>query len=366
MMTLGTHREDMGNQFRSLAKRFVVRIPPIKALLDSRQTLLDERDDVVAERRHLEEAYGALETSHKRLEEEITRLKDEIQKGHDRLSLFGPDRPHVPNGHFYSPVPSQVELRSDEDRIFVPFPRILPGIDLRENEQLNLLDAFATMYHDLPFTEKKQKEFRYYYDNSAYSYTDAIFLNSMIRHVKPKRIVEVGSGFSSCMTLDTNEIWFNNSIDCTFIEPYPKLLNSLIKDEDKGRIRVLESRVQDVDLDCIRALERDDILFIDSTHVSKIGSDVNRIVFEILPLLTSGVYVHFHDIFYPFEYPKEWAFEGRAWNEAYILHAFLQHNSEFEIVAFNRFLLHFHRDFFERKMPLCLKNLGANIWLRRK
>ena len=108
-----------------------------------------------------------------------------------------------------------------------------------------------------------------------------------------------------------------------------------------------------------------DILFIDSTHVSKAGSDVNHIFFKILPSLAEGVNIHLHDIFYPFEYPKEWIYEGRAWNENYVLHAFLQYNSAFKITFFSNFLARFHHRTFHEKMPLCMKNTGGSIWLQR-
>jgi hypothetical protein len=122
----------------------------------------------------------------------------------------------------------------------------------------------------------------------------------------------VGCGYSSCMILDTNEFFFAGSIATTFIDPYPSRLLSLIKETDKARIRVVESRLQDVNLSEFEALRPNDILVIDSTHVSKTGSDVNRIVFDILPVLSSGVHVHFHDVFFPFEYSPKWVFEGRA------------------------------------------------------
>ena len=122
-------------------------------------------------------------------------------------------------------------------------------------------------------------------------------------------------------------MFFDNEIQCTFIEPHPKLLKSLLKQGDLERIEIVPRPLQDVDLELFESLRANDILFIDSTHVAKIGSDVNRIFFEILPALATGVYVHFHDIFYPFEYPREWIYEGRAWNEAYMLRAFLMYNA---------------------------------------
>jgi hypothetical protein len=195
----------------------------------------------------------------------------------------------------------------------------------------------------------------------------------MIRHARPRRVIEVGSGHSSCALLDTNERFFNHSIACTFIEPYPQLLTSLIRDEDRDRITLLTRNLQDVDPAVFLELSANDILFIDSSHVSKTNSDVNRIFFEVLPRLKSGVYIHFHDIFYPFEYPKEWVYQGRAWNEAYVLRAFLQHNDRFEIQLFNSFLERFHRNTLAREMPLCLRHSkqsmvptsAQSIWLKK-
>jgi len=114
------------------------------------------------------------------------------------------------------------------------------------------------------------------------------------------------------------------------------------------------------------ALSSNDILFIDSTHVSKTGSDVNRILFDILPRLSRGVFIHFHDVFYPFEYPKEWVYEGRAWNEDYILRAFLEYNDAFEIVLFGTWLAKFERDLLREMMPMTLENPGGSLWLRKR
>ena len=200
--------------------------------------------------------------------------------------------------------------------------------------------------------------------NLAYSYSDAIMLYCMIRHLKPRRIIEVGSGHSSCVILDTNEIFFANRIETVFIEPYPDLLLSLLKPGDENRIQIIPKRLQDVASSLFSSLDANDILFIDSTHVAKIGSDVNMVFAEILPALHPGVHVHFHDIFYPFEYPKYWIEEGRAWNEAYMLRCFLQYNSRFSIELMNTFVQQFHRDLFEQNMPLCLRNPGASIWIR--
>ncbi len=275
------------------------------------------------------------------------------------------DRLWVPLEHYYSPIASLDEIRLRENELFNSYPKEIPGVDLNEKGQINLLNEFKGYYNEQPFGGHKKENLRYFFENPAYSYSDAIILYCMMRHARPKNVIEVGSGYSSCVILDTNELFFNNGISCTFIDPYPALLQSLLKDNDKDRIDIIPKKLQDVDINRFASLTAGDILFIDSTHVSKIGSDVNQIFFTILPFLKSGVYIHFHDIFYPFEYPKEWIYEGRAWNEAYLLRTFLQYNSGFKIQFFNTFLEYFYEDEFRSEMPLCMKNKGGSIWIKK-
>src|SRR6185295_14291779 len=118
------------------------------------------------------------------------------------------------------------------------------------------------------------------------------------------------------------------------IEPYPDLVKRLLRPDDFDRVQFIRSLVQDVPLKIFDVLEANDILFIDSSHVCKVGSDVYHELFRILPRLRPGVIIHFHDIFWPFEYPEDWLREGRAWNELYLMRAFLQHNEAYEILLF--------------------------------
>jgi hypothetical protein len=296
--------------------------------------------------------------------EEINKsLNGEIEKLRSELKRY---KTWVPAGHFYSPVPDLAEIRPREHFIFDRSANGLPAVDLHAGDQLRLLDEFKDYYCEQPFTDQKQPGLRYHFLNPNFSFMDALSLYCMIRHARPNQIIEIGSGYSSCVTLDTNELFFENSIDCTFIEPYPDLLNSLIKENDKQRVEIVPTRLQDVDAEIFTKLEENDILFIDSTHVSRVDSDVNHIFFRILPVLKSGVYVHFHDIGYPFEYPKEWVYEGRAWNEAYMLRAFLEYNPSFRIRFFNSYLGYKYPDKLAEAMPLCLKNLGGSIWLQKQ
>jgi hypothetical protein len=271
----------------------------------------------------------------------------------------------VPLGHFYSPFPDIEQIRNRDAQIWGKMPEELRGIDLNRDDQLKLLYEFSNYYAAQPFKDHKQKGLRYYFVNPSYSYADAIFLYSMLRHLKPKKLIEVGSGYSSCVSLDTNELFLNSQMDFTFIEPYPENLLSLTTRKDKTSMKLIQKNIQDVDLSVFSELQANDILFIDSTHVSKTDSDVNYIFFELLPSLNKGVYIHFHDIFYPFEYPKDWIYEGRGWSEAYVLRAFLQFNKDFEIVFFSSFLFSFYKDLIAKKMPLCLKNPGGCIWIKK-
>jgi len=266
-------------------------------------------------------------------------------------------------GGYYSPIPSMKEIK--EHNFNVPLPELLPGIDLNSNEQLNLLDSFESFYKELPFTDKKSEGLRYYYKNDCYSYSDAILLYCMIRHLKPKRLIEVGSGFSSSVTLDTNEKFMGNSINCTFIEPYPARLESLLKNNDRENVTIHKKRLQEVPIEAFKKLGENDILFIDSTHVAKFNSDVNYVIHDILPILAHGVHIHFHDVFFPFEYPQEWLLEGRAWNEQYILRAFLEYNNNFKIVLFNTYLQRIHEAKIKNRFPLLYKNTGGSIWLKK-
>lgn len=268
-------------------------------------------------------------------------------------------------GHFYSPVVSKIDLDTYEDSLWPKnLPTTIAGIALQPEQQKALLSNFTAYYSELPFTEKKSSKNRYSYQNGTYSYTDGIILYSIIRNFKPKRIIEIGSGYSSAVMLDTRE-QFAPEMELTFIEPYPQLLYSLFKEEDKKNCTVFESRVQSVALKEFEKLQAGDILFIDSSHVSKTGSDVNYEIFEILPVLASGVIIHIHDMFFPFEYPKDWAYAGRNWNEIYMIRAFLSYNEDFEILLFSHYIHTMHPKTFE-KMPLTYKNPGGNLWLRKK
>lgn len=270
-------------------------------------------------------------------------------------------------GSYSSPIVDPVDIGKREDEIFSINSKNIPGVDLNEEYQLTLLKNFERYYPEIPFNEIKNER-RYYYDNGYYLHSDAIVLYSMIRHFHPQRIIEVGAGFSSAAMLDSVESLGYQDTVFTFIDPFPDRLKSLLRKEDSHRCTVIEKNLEHVDVSIVDRLTENDILFIDSSHVCKTGSDVNKIILEILPRLHSKVLIHFHDIFFPFEYPKPWVLDWNSfgWNEDYFLRAFLMYNTNFEIVFFNTFLEHFYRERFMRTMPDCLKHPGGSLWIRRK
>lgn len=266
-------------------------------------------------------------------------------------------------GHFYSPVVDGKMLEPREAEIWKAQDRI-EGIDLNMEEQFTLVKSFSTYYPELPYLPEKGLNTRYYFDNDYYTHNDGITLYSMIHHLNPKKIIEIGSGFSSAIMLDTNEHCLKGSVRLCFIDPYPERLKGLMNEQDQLNAELIAQDVQAVPMKIYRELEAGDILFIDSSHVVKTGSDLHHILFNILPILKPGVFIHFHDIFFPFEYPKAWVMAGRNWNENYVLLAFLMYNEKFRIRLFSDYLYKKHSDIY-RDLPLAYNVQGTSLWIEK-
>jgi predicted O-methyltransferase YrrM len=190
-------------------------------------------------------------------------------------------------------------------------------------------------------------------------------LYGMLREAQPARIIEVGSGFSSAAMLDLNDHVFNGRIQFTFIDPDMGRLKPLLREGDGARVTLIERRVQEVPVATFSQLGENDVLFIDSSHVSKFGSDVNRLFFDVLPVLAPGVLIHIHDIAGNLEYPRDWLEDGRAWNEQYLLRAFLMHNRAYRIELFSSWLSNQRHEWLKEKMPMCARGGGGQLWLRK-
>jgi predicted O-methyltransferase YrrM len=299
----------------------------------------------------------------RRLEQENARLREsetELKRAQGQLAEWSR---FFPPGHFYSPLPSLAEI--DDGFKHGAFGPPFGGVDLNEAAQLARLQRFAGYYAEQPFPENPAAGRRFHLDNPSYGHHDALMLYGMLREARPQRIIEVGSGFSSAAMLDLNEVLLGGAVQFTFIDPDMTRLRSLLRAGDNGRVQLIEQRVQEVPLPTFAALGENDVLFIDSSHVSKFGSDVNRLMFDVLPILAPGVLIHIHDIAGNLEYPRDWLEQGRAWNEQYVLRAFLMHNAAYRIELFSSWLQNTHYDWLREKMPMVARGGGGQMWLRK-
>ncbi len=262
---------------------------------------------------------------------DLTEIPKPVVKGrNDSLREF------VPAGHFYSPVPSgdDVSLALEfaaSDASVNPLGRSLKA-------QVRTFEQLASFFHDFHPPEKPGPTALYYHPNDQFSLEDASLLQAQMRLHKPKRIVEVGSGYSSAVMLDSVRN-HGLSTELTFVEPYPERLKRLVSQSTLQNCTVIESTLQAAPLGLFTSLESGDVLFIDSSHVLKAGSDLQFLCFSILPRLNPGVIVHFHDIFWDWEYPEPWLREGRAWNECYLIRAILQFSDRFEVLIHLGYLI---------------------------
>lgn len=270
-----------------------------------------------------------------------------------------------PAGHFYSPIVDPVDMKSRESQIWHGRDE-MPGIQWNVTSQLDLLNnVFGKYTSGINYPVKKSaNEVGYYYANDQFPVLDAEVLYCMLCHYQPKHMIEIGSGFSSLITADVNRRILNNKLDFTCVEPYPR---QFLVDGVPGITQLVVSKVEDLDLSFFSALDAGDILFIDSSHVAKTGSDVNYLFFEIIPRLKKGVLIHVHDIFLPDEYSKKWVIEeARGWNEQYLLRAFLQFNSAFEVIwGSNYMATRFAKEVQDVFLRFPELGGGGSIWIRK-
>jgi hypothetical protein len=262
----------------------------------------------------------------------------------------------MPPGHYYSPVPSA----ADAQRAISGRRRIVEGVQLNEQVQLSLVQGLAPMWSQTP------RDNRYIPDKAAgmYPLSDAAVYSSILRNFRPRHVLEIGSGFSSAVALDTVGRW-DLDTRFTFVEPYPARLLGLLTASDHRTTSLRREPVQETPMAFFEELSADDILFVDSTHVAKSGSDVVHLVLDVLPRLAAGVIIHFHDVFWPFEYPDQLLQQRRGWNEDYLLQAFLAFNNEFQILLFNDWLWQEHPEIPMQHLPETADQRPGGLWIRR-
>jgi methyltransferase family protein len=272
-----------------------------------------------------------------------------------------------PAGHYYSPIVDPDDPFVRDAYTTEASPTQPPeSLGLDAGEMLAWFGKIASHAQSHTFPEQPAEGRRYYYANGNFPLADALALLGFMKERKPRRLVEVGSGFSSCAAVDINEAHLNGGVELTFIEPYPDLVRQLLGEGSPYLACIRPQRLQEVPLEAFESLEPGDILFIDSSHVAKTGSDVLDYMFRVLPALRDGVLVHIHDIFYPFEYPRAWIVdENRSWNEAYLLRAFLEGNRRYRVLFFSDWIYKCNRALAEEAIPLWSANRGGSLWLEK-
>ena len=271
-----------------------------------------------------------------------------------------------PGGHFYSPVTNPADLATREDEIWTDAPFTCHDISFNDPlHQAILAEWFPRHMGRYDYPESCEDPDRFFTRNPMFSWLDSRALFVFLLECQPRRLIEIGSGYSSLLTADVNHRFLGNAMEFSCIEPYPR---DFLKKGFPGLGKLHQTRVEKTGLGIFNELEAGDILFVDSSHVSRTGSDVNFIVFEILPRLPQGVMVHFHDIFLPQEYPRQWAIdENRSWNEQYLLRALLMNSNTWEVMFGCNYAHLSHR-------PLVASALntdenralsGSSFWIRK-
>jgi hypothetical protein len=252
---------------------------------------------------------------------------------------------HIRPIHYYEPIPDFRSITTEQ----ITRRREFPTINFHWDDQLALL-------HDLTVYRDELSTLEFNFNNGYFSGFDAAVYYSLIRHLKPQRIVEIGGGYST--QLASKALARNGSGNVICIEPYPERLNGA-----GPTVELIQKRVEEIEVDFFSALDTNDILFIDSSHTVKFGSDVCYEFLDILPRLASGVWVHVHDIFFPHDYPAEWLIERRmALNEQYLLEAFLSFNAQFQVTLANYWLSLDHGNETAHLWP---NKDASSLWMKR-
>ncbi len=268
---------------------------------------------------------------------------------------------HVTPVHFYQPVP---DTRTIPETTWGRQSE-LAGVDMNDSVQLDLLrncfPRFRDEYEQLPSAPTGDPT-QFHLNNALFAGTDALVTYCMVRHFRPRLIVEVGSGYSSLISGQAAAKNGDSSLIC--IEPFP--VEVLVKGFP-GLRSLIKKKVEDIELEFFSQLKAGDILFIDSSHTVRIAGDVNYLFLEVIPRLNPGVIVHVHDIMLPYEYSRAWVMdELRFWTEQYLFQAFLAFNSDFEVLMANNYLAARYLDEFKATFPHSQWWGGGSFWIRRK
>jgi len=271
---------------------------------------------------------------------------------------------HILPKHYYSTIPDTSKLPiSLWEKEYS-----MSGIDMNMKHQINMLEKIFPKYaSEFNFPDESNEPTKFSFNNAPYVSYDAEVLHSIIREYKPKKIFEIGSGATTLISANACHMNTNGG-GVIAHEPFP---NETLKNYSiPGLLKLDTRKAEEIPVNYFQQLEANDILFIDSTHVIRVGGDVLHLYLEVLPILKSGVLIHIHDILFPKEYFKDWILnEHHFWNEMYLLQAFLAFNSDFEILWCGSYM---HCKYDRAKLKKVFPRYNpsthfpGSIWLRRK
>lgn len=265
-------------------------------------------------------------------------------------------------GHFYSPLPGRADIAH---ALAIAAEDAVPDVDLNPDGQRALLETLAPLAEGLDLPDAPRRGRRFHFDQRFFGHADGGVLHLLLRHLRPARLIEIGAGWSTALILDTLDAHGPEGLRLVSVDPHPERMLDRLAPGDRARLELHVAPVQALPLATFDALAAGDVLFIDSSHVLKAGSDVHHLLFRVLPRLAPGVHVHFHDVLPPFEYPREWLERGYSWTEAYALRAFLAGNAEWRVSLWNPYVVVRHHDLVARAFPWMLRNPGGSLWLEK-
>jgi hypothetical protein len=262
--------------------------------------------------------------------------------------------------NFYSSVPSIDEIETSFEYKEGAPPYLNESIFNagRLREFLAELIPFAHAFEPPTQGDEKTCADGFFWENGQFTSCDAMAYYAFIRKVKPKHIVEIGSGFSTLVAIEALKA--NGAGRITCIEPFPRPFL-----ENRGDIELLQVKAQDVTPEQLNSmLEDGDVVFIDSTHTVKTGSDCLHIYLRLLPAIKKNVYVHIHDIFLPFGLPQHWLLDLQIyWTEQYLVAAWLQDNPKTTVLYGSMYHRHFNKGLMDDLMHGRFQTKGASFWI---
>jgi predicted O-methyltransferase YrrM len=273
---------------------------------------------------------------------------------------------HFQANDFYSPLNDLAFLEANRDLWTNPVDPA--DVDMRLAHQEDVareVSRYVPELRDIPATSDSVTTF--YWDNNFWNSADAMVQYGLVRSRKPRKVIEVGCGWSSlllakAMIRNAQETGLPQG-DVTQVEPYPRkdVMAALPR-----HWKMHECMLQRAPLDLFASLSDGDILFYDGSHCAKVASDVNWFFFRVLPVVRPGVLIHVHDIFFPYDYPEDWIFaRGQTWNEQYLLQAFLMNNPRYQIEIANRYLWVKRRQLLEQSYGDVQPAWGCSLWMKK-